>query len=182
MDTLTYGRTGVLHLPRPARRSSGLRGLSRRFWASFVLGAALVMLDSFETLGFLAAGRHMIQILEQDRPDVIRSLFGANSPDLYLRLESNPTMRAAVGASPVLMPASHAAVIGLFLVMFWLLTRERVVRLFCRRPLSPLLVRLGAPQGVAMVRLALWIVPLTLVLGFGVVDVRNVLITGWHVW
>ena len=182
MDALTYGRTGVLLLPRPARRSSGLWGLSRRFWACFVLGAALVTFDSFETLGFLAAGRHMIQILEQDRPDVIGSLIGADSPDLYLRLESNPTMRAAVGASPVFMPVSHAAVIGLFLAMFWLLTRERVVRLFCRRPLSPLLVRLGVPRGDAWVRLVLWIVPLVLVLGFGVVDARNVLITGWHVW
>ena len=54
MDALTYGRTGVLHLPRPARRSSGLRGLSRRFWAVFVLGSVLVMLDSFETMAALA--------------------------------------------------------------------------------------------------------------------------------
>ena len=170
MYALTHGRTTVLHLPRPARRSSGLWGLSQRFWACFVLGSALVMFDAFETLGFLAAGSHMIQILEQDRPDAILRLFGENSPDLFLQLESNPFVRAVVGVSPVLMLVSHAIVIGLFLAMFWLLTRERVERLLCRRPLHPLLVRLGAPRGDAMLRLMLWIVPLMMVLEFGAID------------
>ncbi len=167
MMELTHGRTAVIHLPRPSHRPGGLRGLSRRFWALFVLGAVLSMFDAFATLGFLAAS-HWMPV--------------AGHPGLVMRWgEANPIMRASIGVSPLLLPTSHAAAVAVGLAVCWFLTRERAVRFFIRRPLHPLFVRLGAPQGAAMLRLALWIVPLTMVLGFGGLDVHNVLLAGWQV-
>ena len=103
MDALTYGRTGVLHLPRPARRSSGLWGLSRRFWAVFVLGSVLIMLDAFETMAALAWTPV------------------PGHPGLVARhaSEGNPIWSAAVVASPWLLPVIHLVQIGLFLGLCW---------------------------------------------------------------
>ena len=167
MDALTYGRTGVLHLPRPARRSSGLWGLSRRFWAVFVLGSVLIMLDAFETMAALA-------------PSPV-----PGHPDLVVRYarEANPIWSTAVVASPWLLPVFHLVQIGLFLGLCWVLTRDRMVRHLARRQPGRLLVRLGAPRGEAWVRLLLWLVPLAMVLTEGLVDLNNALVlTGGRVW
>ena len=160
MDELTRGRPTVLHLPRPARRSSGLRGLSRRFWALFVLGSALVMLDSFETMAALAWTPV------------------PGHPGLVVRhaSELNPIGSALAAASPWLLPVYHLVEIGVFLGMCWILTRDSVVRRLARRRPSRLLVRLGAPRGEAWVRLLLWLIPLAMVLTEGVVDIHNALV------
>ncbi len=167
MDALTYGRTGVLHLPRPARRSSGLRGLSRRFWAVFVLGAVLAMLDSFETM----AGLAWTPV--------------PGHPDLVVRYarELNPIGSALAAVSPWLLPVFHLVQIGLFLGLCWVLTRDRMVRHLARRKPGRLLVRLGAPRGEAWVRLAIWFVLLSMVLTEGLADLNNALVlTGGRVW
>ena len=167
MYALTHGRTGVLHLPRPTRRSSGLRGLSRRFWASFVLGSVLVMLDSFETMAALAWSPV------------------PGHPGLVVRhaSELNPIGSALAAASPWLLPVFHLVEIGIFLAMCWILTRDAVVRHMARRRPSRLLVRLGAPRGEAWVRLLLWLIPLAMVLTEGLIDLNNALVlTGGRVW
>ena len=168
MDALTYGRTGVLHLPRPARRSSGLRGLSRRFWAVFVLGSALVMLDAFETMAALAWSPV------------------PGHPGLVVRhaSELNPIWSAAVVASPWLAPVIHLVQIGLFLGLCWVFTRDRMVWHLARRKPGRLLVRLGAPRGEAWARLVLWSIPLALVFTEGLIDINNTLVvlTGGRVW
>ena len=168
MDALTYGRTGVLHLPRPARRSSGLRGLSRRFWALFVLGAALAMLDAFETMAALAWTPV------------------PGHPGLVARhaSELNPIGRGLAAASPWLLPAFHLVQIGLFLGLCWIFTRDGMVRRMARRRPGRLLVRLGAPRGEAWAPLVLWSIPLALVLTEGLIDINNTLVvlTGGRVW
>ena len=99
MYELTRGRTTVLHLPRPAHRPRGLWGLSRRFWALFVLGSALVMLDSFETMAALAWTPV------------------PGHPGLLVRHanELNPIGSALAAASPWLLPVFHLLEIGVFL-------------------------------------------------------------------
>ena len=160
MYALTRGRTTVLHLPRPAHRPRGLWGLSRRFWALFVLGSALVMLDSFETMAALAWTPV------------------PGHPGLLVRHanELNPIGSALAAASPWLLPVFHLLEIGVFLGMCWMLTRGSVVQRIARRRPSPLLVRLGAPRGEAWIRLILWLVPLMMVLTEGVVDIHNALV------
>ena len=167
MEALTYGRTGVLHLPRPARRSSGLRGLSRRFWTCFVLGSALAMLDAFETMAALAWTPV------------------PGHPGLVVRYASelNPIGSALAGASPWLLPVLHLVGIGVFLGLCWSFTRDGMVRRLARRQPGRLLVRLGAPRGEAWVRLILWSIPLAMVLPECVADIHNALVlTGGRVW
>ena len=150
------------------RGRPGLFGLSRRFWAFFLVGTLLVLFDAFDTLGFLSAGWVPV----------------AGHPGLYERWgEANPVMRAAFHVSPALLILSHAAVVLAYFVVCWAMTRERVIRrLFPGRP-NPFFARLGVPRGEAMVRTTLWIALLALVLEFGALaDLRNVLVSGIHLW